>query len=97
MKLTGKQRKYLRGIAHSLSPNLFVGKNMLTDGCFYSMNQSLDSNELIKVKFFDNKIKNKSIEIIELKLDCNIVGNIGKVLILYRQQLNPKKRKIILD
>lgn len=97
MKLTGKQRKLLRGLAHSYVPQVVVGKNELTEGSINSINQSLTSKELIKIKFNDNKVKNQSKEKIEKKLNCSIVGDIGKILILYRQHEDIDKRKIALD
>ena len=97
MKLTGKQRKFLRGLAHSYNPHVYVGKNELTEGSISSISQSLDSKELIKVKFFNNDCKKKSFNPIEKKLNCNVVGNVGKILILYRQHIDPDKRKISID
>ena len=84
-------------MAHNFSPQVVVGKYELTKGSLSSINQSLDSKELIKIKFTDNNIKKQSIHIIENELNCNIVGSIGKVLILYRQQEDIDKRKIVLD
>ena len=97
MKLTGKERKLLRGFAHKFVPQVYVGKNDLSEGSIASINQSLNSKELIKIKFFNNDCKNNSIDIIENKLSCNVVGNIGKILILYRQHKDPDKRKYFLN
>ena len=97
MKLTGKERKSLRALAHSFVPQVYVGKNELTEGSILSINQALDSKELIKIKFFDNNCKSKSLDVIENTLNCNVVGNIGKILILYRQHKNPDKRKYLLN
>ena len=97
MNLKGKQRKYLRGLAHHYKPHVIIGKNELTKGSLNSINESLESKELIKVKFFDNLCKNKSISIIETSLKCFVIGNIGKILIIYRQNEDVDKRKIILS
>ena len=97
MKLSGKQRKFLRGLAHNFTPQVVIGKNELTEGSIYSINQSLVSKELIKIKFNDNKVKVQSKDKIEKELSCNIVGDIGKILIIYRQHEDVDKRKIVLD
>ena len=97
MKLTGKERKLLRGLAHKFIPQVYIGKNELTEGSIVSINQSLDSKELIKIKFFDNNCKKNSINTIQKKLSCNVVGDIGKILILYRQHIDPDKRKYLLN
>ena len=49
--LTGKQRKYLRSLAHSYKPHVIVGRNLLNDGTLHSIELTLTANELVKVKF----------------------------------------------
>ena len=95
--LTGAQRKYLRGRAHSLSPVIQVGKQGVTPDLVKAMNEALDSHELIKVKFVDFKEERKELsrEIAE-RTSSEAVGLIGNVAILYRQQPDEQKRKILL-
>jgi len=95
-KLTGYQRKFLRSQAHHLKPLVFVGKNELTDGVLHSINQSLDSHELIKVKFQAGKVDEAYKDSIVKKTNCHIAGSIGKVLILFRQNKDKDKQKIEL-
>ena len=49
-ELSIKQRKFLRGLAHSLKPVVFVGKAGLTEGVTEQINIALFDHELIKVK-----------------------------------------------
>lgn len=95
--LTGAQRKYLRGRAHSLSPVIQVGKQGVTPDLVKAVNEALDSHELIKVKFVDFKEERKELsrEIAE-RTSSEAVGLIGNVAILYRQQPDEQKRKILL-
>ena len=53
--INSKQRSKLRSIAHHIKPSVYIGKSGLTDGVYASISESLDSQELIKVKFNDNK------------------------------------------
>ena len=94
MKLKGSQRKFLRSLAHHLKPHVIVGKNKLSDSTIRYINESLDIHELIKVKFNDNEYKALSKSLIEESVICNIVGDIGKILILYRFQVDDELRKI---
>ena len=93
MNLKGYQRKYLRSLAHHLKPIVFVGKNNLNDGVYSSINDAFKTHELIKIKFRNLNVINISRDI-SLKLKCDIIGVIGKIMILYKQQHDPDLRKI---
>ena len=96
MKIKGSQRKHLRSLAHHLKPNVIVGKNKLSEGTMLFINESLSIHELIKVKFSDNEYKNQKKTYIQKHADCHIVGDIGKILILFRFQEDDEIRKIDL-
>ena len=96
-RLTGTQRKYLRGLAHSLRPVIQVGKNGISAELINAVEESLSIHELIKVKFVDFKEDKKefSQEIAE-RTSSETAGLIGNVAIFYRQQPDKEKRKITL-
>jgi RNA-binding protein len=97
--LTGAQKKFLRGLAHSKKPVVLIGQKQLTPKVFKEIELALDFHELIKVKCIDQKEKSDKKEIAEAilkKTGCELVGMIGHMLILFRQQSNPEKRKIRL-
>lgn len=94
-KLTGKQRKYLRGIAHSLNPVVQIGKNGLTENVIKQIDEALTIHELIKLKFIDFIDEKKDISLeIEKKLECEMCGSIGHVFVFFRQNREPEKRKV---
>jgi len=98
-KLEGFQRKYLRGFAHGLKPVVFIGQKGLTPEVLLSAEKALERHELIKVKFNDFKGKDEKMEIsgrIEKETGAKNVGMIGHMVIFYRQQEDPEKRKISL-
>ena len=96
-KLTGAQKKFLRGKAHSLDPVVMVGKNGIGRNLLKLVDSALNSHELIKVKFIEHKDKKKDLskEIAE-KSQSEIVGMIGHITILFRRQPDDEKRKIKL-
>jgi len=97
-KLEGFQRKYLRGLAHSMKPVVFIGQKGLTPGTLQSTESALDRHELIKVKFIDFKEKDQKTEIVgalESETGSEVVGMIGHTAILYRQQEDPERRRIL--
>jgi len=98
-KLEGFQRKYLRGLAQRLKPVVFIGQKGLTPEVLSSAQDALSSHELVKVKFNDFKEKDQKTEItdrIETETGAENVGMIGHMVVFYRQQEDPEKRKITL-
>jgi len=98
-ELTSTQAKYLRGIAHSLKPVVFIGQKGLTDAMIRSTEEAFDSHELIKIKFIDYKEKKQKTEIaraLEGRTGSHLAGMIGHIAILYRQHPELEKRKIVL-
>ena len=95
--ISSKQRSKLRSLAHHIKPSVYIGKSGLTDGAYASISESLDSQELIKVKFNENKdLKKKLISDSESILSASVVGSIGNTVIIYRpnEELNQRKYKI---
>ncbi len=97
--LKGYQKKFLKGLAHGFKPVVFIGQKGLSRGLIGSINDALDTHELIKVKFVEFKEKqhkHSMTETIQAETGCRLVGMIGHIAIFYRQQADPEKRKIQL-
>ncbi len=97
--LKGYQKKFLKGLAHGLKPVVFVGQKGLTANLIDSIQQTLVTHELIKVKFVEFKDKQQKAgmaETLAVEADCQLVGMIGHNAIFYRQQTDPEKCKIQL-
>lgn len=98
-KLKGSQKQYLKGLTHDLKPAAFVGQKGVTTALINEVNEGLDANEVIKVKFVDFKEKDmKNILAMEIaeKTDSFLTGMIGHVAIYYREHRNAEKRRIII-
>ena len=94
-ELSGAQRKYLRGVAHSYKPLVQIGKEGLTDNVFTAIDTAIEAHELIKVKITaDRDEREKLVPVIEERLECECVGTVGRMAILYRQHPESEKRKI---
>jgi RNA-binding protein len=97
--LKGFQKKYLRGLAHSMKPVVLIGQSGLTPGVIAAVNEALETHELIKIKFNEFKEKAQKEEIngaIEAATESEMVGMIGHLAIFYRMNPDPEKRKITL-
>lgn len=95
--LSSKDKHKLRALAHSMKPSVIIGKEGASESCINSINNTLKSKELIKVKFNSFKDEKKSIAK-QIGDSCNavIVGQIGNILILFKQSSDSSKRKIII-
>jgi RNA-binding protein len=97
--MDGFQKKYLKGLAHGMKPTVFIGQKGLQASVFDAIDAALDAHELIKIKFLDFKekaVKGQLTGTVAEKTGAVLVGDIGHTAIFYRQQKDPKKRKIQL-
>ena len=93
--LTSAQKKFLKGLAHSLDPIVLIGKKGLTTELSGAVAHALDDHELIKVKFNDFKDDKKQLsKQLGQDTESTLIGLVGNTLILYKEQKNKKKRKI---
>ena len=92
MNLTTKQRQFLKGLAHHLSPVVILGGNGLTEGVLAEIDNALNHHELIKVKIAgaDREVKQLIIDAIVRETNAVNVQTIGHVLVLYRQSDDKK-------
>jgi RNA-binding protein len=86
--LTTKQRQYLRGLAHPLTPIVRIGKAGVTESVIAETRKSLDSHELIKVRIeVEAGAERKEVAArLATATDAQLAGTIGKVAILYRER-----------
>lgn len=85
MKLTAKQRQYLKGLAHGLEPVVRVGKAGATAAVVAKTLESLRAHELIKVRIDEDNPERAAIagQLAE-DAGAHLVSTIGKLAILYR-------------
>ena len=90
VKLTSSDKKFLRSQAHELEPKLRIGKNGLTQPVIDELNKKLAEFGLLKIKVLENKeLQEDLVKEITEKANCEIVGRVGGVLILYRIGVKP--------
>lgn len=97
MITSAKQKKYLRGLAHKLTPVVLIGQEGLHAGVFKAIDQALADHELIKVKLTDDRDERIAMSsLIEEQNKAVTAGLIGRIGIFYRPHADEKKRKIVL-
>lgn len=99
MTLRGKQKRYLRSQAHHLQPIFQIGKGGLNDAMVAQMGEALEKRELIKISFLQNTEEEPEEVgmVLEERLGCEVVQQIGKMLILYRPASKEKNRHYSLE
>ena len=92
-QLSGKQKRYLKGLGHHLSPLILIGKEGISQGLIEATILELRNRELIKVKIGTNSDvnKNDAVPALTTATGCELVQLIGKSLLLYKE--NPEKKK----
>ncbi|MCZ6517951.1 MAG: ribosome assembly RNA-binding protein YhbY [Gammaproteobacteria bacterium] len=89
MKLTERQRKYLRRLAHDVKPVVQVGNSGLTDGLLAELNDCLTRHELIKVKVRvgNRDLRDETIDELSRITGAEVIQRVGNTASLYRPRL----------
>jgi RNA-binding protein len=84
--LTGKQRRYLRGLAHHLNAILQIGKLGLTTNVVEQVSLALEAHELVKISILDTCEQDRHSVAEQLAADttANLVQVLGRTVVLYR-------------
>ncbi len=92
MTLSGKQKNYLRGVAHNLNPVVMIGGKGLTDAVMAEIENALNQHELIKIKLPSNSKAEKVAALAQItsQTDSQPVQLIGRVGVIYRSGEEPK-------
>lgn len=95
-KLSEKQRKYLRGLAHGRDPVVLIGQAGASSAVTREVDIALEAHELIKVRarVGDRHARNAMFEALAASTGSELVQRIGNVGVFYRA--NKDKPRIIL-
>lgn len=96
MKLTGKQKRFLRSQAHHLTPIFQVGKGGLNEDMVKQIGEAIEKRELIKVSLLQNT--DEEVDDVALALEkalkVNAVQVIGRVIVLFKPSSQEKYQRI---
>jgi RNA-binding protein len=97
MKISSKDKQKLKSLAHSIKPSVIIGKEGISKNTLNSINNVFENKELIKIKFISFKDEKDSIaKDIEGFCNATLVGLIGNIIILFKQNPDIDKRKIVI-
>jgi len=85
-ELTGKQRRYLRGLGNQLKATVYVGKEGITEGILKSIEESYNTSELLKIRIergcpLDRREAGQQLA---EKTQSHLVQVLGQTVLLYR-------------
>lgn len=85
--LTGRQKKFLRGLGHHLEHSVIVGREGLSENLIRSCADGLQAHELIKIRLGQNcpVPKDEAAQQLAARSGAHLVQLIGKTVLLYRQ------------
>lgn len=91
MPLSPDRKKQYRSLGHNLNPVVTVAGNGLSDAVLEELNRALDDHELIKVKLMivDRELRKQVIAEMAKKAKAEIVQEIGKVALVFREAKKP--------
>ena len=90
--LTGKQKRYLRGLGHDLKPVILIGKGEVNEPLLQETASALESHELIKVKILESCLmeRHEVAEALAGACGADVAQVLGRTLLLYRKGNEPK-------
>ena len=91
--LTSKERAYLRGLANGLPAIMQIGKGGISDNLVKTVSDALEARELIKMSVLENCMETpkEMANALAAATNADVVGVVGRKIILYRESVNNKK------
>ncbi|MDI0358312.1 ribosome assembly RNA-binding protein YhbY [Staphylococcus aureus] len=91
--LTGKQKRYLRSLAHNIDPIFQIGKGGINENMIKQIDDTLENRELIKVHVLQNNFGDKKelAETLSEATRSELVQVIGSMIVIYRESKDNKE------
>lgn len=85
--LTGKQKRYLRSLGHSLQPVITIGKGEISPPLITETSAALEAHELIKVKLLEScsMDRHEAAGLLADACGAEVAQVLGRTFLLYRQ------------
>jgi len=93
--LDSTQRRYLRSLAHSLKPVVFVGEGGVSPAVLKALDEALSAHELVKIRLRQPADKKDTARELARESASALCGVVGHTVVLYRP--HPDEPKIDLS
>jgi RNA-binding protein len=93
MRLSEKQKKHLRRLAHPLHPLVMLGNAGLTEAVVGELDRALTDHELVKVsaRVGERTARDAALDELARRTQASMVQRIGHVGVFYRRRLGLAK------
>jgi len=93
MPISSSQRRYLRSLAHDLSPVILLGNKGATEAVVKELDLALSHHELVKVKLSggDKEERDAQIGFLIAGTGAEDVQQIGHIVVLFRRNEDEPK------
>ena len=91
MEISGKQKRFLRGLGHHLKPVVMVGKDEINQKVINATDEALELHELIKIKLQEGCLSDRKSVAAELSEQTGsaVAQILGHTILLYRPAKEP--------
>lgn len=91
MEITGKQKRFLRGLGHHLKPVVMVGKDEVNQTVINATEEALELHELIKIKLQEGCLSDRKSVAAQLSEQTGsaVAQILGHTFLLYRPAKEP--------
>jgi len=92
LTITGKQKRYLRGLSHDRKPVVIIGAKGLSESVAAEIEEALSHHELLKIKLptLPRQERNQLLAKICSISGADLVQTIGRVGVVYRAADPPR-------
>jgi len=93
MAISSSQNRYLRSLAHDLSPLILLGNKGASEAVVKELNLTLDIHELVKVKLSggDKDERQAQIDVLTAGTQAEKIHQIGHMVVLFRRNADEPK------
>jgi putative YhbY family RNA-binding protein len=95
LTLTLAHRRDLRALSHGIRPVVWIGASGLSESVIRELDLALKSRELIKIRVAEAERETREAMLEEIcqRLGAAPVRHIGRILVIYRPDLNEQRIK----
>ena len=96
IKLTGKQKKFLRGLGNRLEAKVVIGHSGLGENCFKNIDDYLNKEEIVKIRLKPSAAldRNEAAEKIIEKTKASLIKVFGSTILIYRENSDDQQIKL---